>query len=169
MRVTSSSWARTWPGSGWAKIVRIAAATISPEVLGTLEHVAHEVHAAALPGRCEEHRPDRFFEAEVMVGDDELHAGESSSPEAFEERGPKRSVFRVADVDAEDFSVTGRGDPGRDHHGARHHPTADSTLDVGGVGEHIGELDLVKGPVAERVEFGVELCTDPGHFALGDP
>ena len=36
--------------SGWAKIVRIAAATISRGGLGDLgEHVAHEVHAAALP------------------------------------------------------------------------------------------------------------------------
>jgi hypothetical protein len=35
MRVTSSSWERTWAASGWAKMVRTAAATISAEALGT--------------------------------------------------------------------------------------------------------------------------------------
>ena len=36
MAAISSSWSRTWPASGWAKMVRIAAATISAEPLGTL-------------------------------------------------------------------------------------------------------------------------------------
>jgi hypothetical protein len=36
MRVTSASWERTWAASGWAKIVRTAAATISADAQGTL-------------------------------------------------------------------------------------------------------------------------------------
>jgi len=38
MRVTSSSWERTWAASGWAKTVRMAAATISALALGTLDN-----------------------------------------------------------------------------------------------------------------------------------
>ncbi len=35
IEVTSASWERTWAASGWAKMVRTAAATISAEALGT--------------------------------------------------------------------------------------------------------------------------------------
>ena len=48
MAVISSSWARTWTASGWAKIVRMAAATISAEALGTL--------AKTLRMKCTRHR-----------------------------------------------------------------------------------------------------------------
>jgi hypothetical protein len=43
MSAITSSCSRTWWASGWAKIVRMAAATISAEPLGTLEDIAQEV------------------------------------------------------------------------------------------------------------------------------
>jgi hypothetical protein len=33
------------------------------------------------------------------------------------------------------------------HHRPRHHPPLDPALQVGGVGEDVGELDVVEGPV----------------------
>ena len=150
--------------------MRIAAATISAEAFGTRgQHVAHEVHAAALPARADEHRRDRRLQAEVVVGDHELHAAEAASAEALEERGPEGAVFAVADVDAQHFAVTAGGDAGRDHDRAGHDPAVDAALDVGGVDEHVGELDVVEAAVAERLEVAVELAADAGHLALGDP
>ena len=42
-------------------------------------------------------------------------------------------------------------------------------LQVGGVQEHVGKLDVVQVPVAERRQFLVELGADAAHLGLGDP
>ena len=150
--------------------MRIAAATISADAFGTFdEHVAHEVHPAALPGCADEHRADRLLEPEVVVADHELHAGEAAGAQTLQERGPEGAVFAVADLDAQHFTVAGGGHAGGDDHGTGHDAAADSALDVGGVQEHVGEPT---GPAAGR-------GTRPGrgrarrrsatHLALGDP
>jgi hypothetical protein len=41
------------------------------------------VHPAALPARPDEHRGDRLFEAEVVVGDDQLHAVQPAGAQAL--------------------------------------------------------------------------------------
>ncbi len=105
----------------------------------------------------------------MMIGDHQLHAREAPGAQAFEERGPERAVFAVADIDTEDLAVAGRGDPSRDHDRPRHHPAPDPALDVRGVAKHVRELDMAERPAPERVEVGVELRADPRHLALGDP
>ena len=127
----------------------------------TGEDVAHEVHAASLPRGADEHRLDRGLQPEVVVRDHQLHTGEPAGPEAFEERGPERPVFAVANVHAQDLPVAGGGHPGGDHHGPGHDPAVDAALEVGGIREHVRELDMVQGPGPERLEVDVELLADP--------
>jgi hypothetical protein len=52
---------------------------MSPEALGTGQHVAHEVDPAALPRSAEHHRLDRTLEAGVLIGDHQLHPAQASS------------------------------------------------------------------------------------------
>jgi hypothetical protein len=96
-----SSWERTCSASGWAKIVRIAAATISALPFGDPgEDVAQEVHPAALPtGIASEHRPDRGLEAFVGIRDDQLHPVQAAGLQRAQESGPERPVLAVADVE----------------------------------------------------------------------
>lgn len=51
-----SSWSWTWPGLGWAKMVRIAAATISADPLGTCARTLRRkcVAETVLPGNDKE-------------------------------------------------------------------------------------------------------------------
>jgi len=132
------------------------------------QHVAHEVHPAALPARPDEHAGDRLLEAEMVVADDELHAGEPPGPQRAQERRPEGPVFGVTDLDAEDFPVTGGGDARGDDDGPRHDPALDAGFDVGGVAEHVGE-PAFELPGAERLEVAVELGADAAHLRLGDP
>ena len=76
----------------------------------------------------------------------------------MQERGPERAVFGVADVDAEDFPVAAAVTPVATITASGHDPAADSGLDVGGVEEHVRELDMIERPVPERLERLVELA-----------
>ena len=80
------------------------------------EHVAHEVHPAALPGRTEQHRTDRLLQPGVGVGDDQLGAGQPTSLQGAQERRPERPVLRIADGEPEHLPVPVGGHPGGDHH-----------------------------------------------------
>src|SRR5690606_18589479 len=42
-------------------------------------------------------------------------------------------------------------------------------MQIGGVHEHIGEIDVIQTPITERSHLFVELLTDPAHGRLGDP
>src|SRR3712207_6000032 len=97
MPATTSSWACTCSASGWAKIVRIAAATISALPLGTWASTLRMKCTRPLPGRAEQHRADRGLEPGVGVGDDQLGAGQPTGLERAQERGPERAVLRIAD------------------------------------------------------------------------
>ena len=122
---------------------------------------------AALPGSTDERRVDRRTQAGVMVGDDQGHTGQSPGLQGPEEGLPERAGLAVADVDAEDLPAAVSTHTGGDHHRPGDDPPPDPGLDVGGVDEHVGELAL-EGPVAERLELGVELSADPRHLGLGD-
>jgi hypothetical protein len=124
---------------------------------------------AALPGGAEHHCADRFAQPEVCVGDHQLGAGEATSAQPAQERDPERAVFGVADLDAEDFTVAAASYAGGHYHRPGHDPPAGSGLDIGGVQEHVWELDMVEGPVPERAQAFVELPADAADFALGDP
>jgi hypothetical protein len=54
------------------------------------EDVAHEMHPAALPGGTDEHRGDGGLEAEMVIGDDELHAAQPAA------RKPLRKAVQKA-------------------------------------------------------------------------
>ena len=88
----------------------------------------------------------------MRVGDHQLDAGEPAGAQPAEERDPERAVFGVTDLDAEDFTVAAASHAGGHYHRPRHDPPTTSGFDVGGVQEHIRELDLVKGPVPKRLE-----------------
>jgi hypothetical protein len=104
-----------------------------------------------------------------MIGDHEQYTVEASGPQALEERCPERPVLGVTDGHTEDFPVPGAGDAGGDHHCPGHDPAIDAALDVGRIGEHVEELDVIQGPVPERLQVTVELGADPRHLALADP
>src|SRR5206468_139746 len=108
------------------------------------QNVAHEVHAAALPAGPDERGGDGGLQTEVVIADDELHAGQAASPQTLQEGAPEGAVFAVAHVDAQHFAVTGGRDAGSDHHRPRHDAAADADFDVGGVAEHIRERDVVQ-------------------------
>jgi hypothetical protein len=91
------------------------------------------------------------------------------SPRGAQEGGPEGAVLGVAHGEAEDFPVAGAGHPGGHHDGFGHHPGAFVGFDVGGVEEHVGELDVVQGPVAELGHHHVELAADAAHLTFGDP
>ena len=97
----------------------------------------------------------------MVVGDHQLHAAQAPGAQALEERGPEGVVLAVTDLDTEHLAVPGRGDAGGDYHGPRHDPAPHPALEVGGIGEHIGEAGVVEAPVAEGVEVAVELGADP--------
>ena len=132
------------------------------------QDVSHEMDPAALPARPDEHRGDGGLEPEMMIGDDQGDPGEASGPQGAQERRPKRSVFAVADLDAENLTVAGGGHPGGHHDRPGDDPAAHPGLHVGGIGEHVREPDMVETASAERLEISVELGADPRHLRLGD-
>ena len=119
----TSNCSRTCSASGWAKIVRIAAATISWLPLGTS---ASTLRMKCTRQRCQaapmQHRADRGLQAGVGVGDDQLHPAQAAGLQRAQERGPERPVLGVADVEAEDLTAAVGGDAGGDHHRLGHHP-----------------------------------------------
>jgi hypothetical protein len=83
------SCSRTCGGLGGAKMVRMVAATISAEPVGTC--------ASTLRRKCTLHRCQAApssteaiaaFESRVGVGDEQLHAGQAAGAQRAQERGP---------------------------------------------------------------------------------
>ena len=77
------------------------------------ERVAHEVNAAALPGRAKD-LGDGRFQALVRIGYDELHPFQAALFEAAQKAEPERGGFRRADSQAENLpppvGIDARGD-----------------------------------------------------------
>ena len=166
----SSSCSRTAAASGWAKIVRIAARTISALPFGmrasTLRRKWTRQRCQAAPRSTAR---DGALEALVGVADDEPHAGQAARPERAQEGRPEGAVLAVADRQA-------RAPPGRPSPvtpvattiALRHDRRALVGLDVGGVEEHVGEADVVERALPEGRHDRVELAADPAHLALAD-
>ena len=123
---------------------------------------------ASLPAGADHDLGGGLLESEMVVGDDQADPGQAPGPERAQQFGPERLVLAVAHGQAEDLPVAVGGDAGGDHHGSVHDPAPDPALEVGGVTEHIGELDMAQGPSPERLHLTVELAADPAHLALGD-
>lgn len=152
---------------GWAKTVRIVAAT---HLRGPLrddgEHVAHEVNAALLPAGPDHDFADRFDQASVTVGDHQADTVQAAFTQRAKKLGPECLCLAVADHDTEDFTAAVLGDTGRDDDGLGHDLIVDAGLDVGGVEEDVRKPGVIKGTGPERVELFVEAGADPGDLAL---
>ena len=94
---------------------------------------------------------------------------EATGLQRAQERGPKRPVLRIADLEAEHLTPPVGGDAGGDHHRLGDHPAVDPGLAVGGVEEDVGVGDLGQRPVPERADLLIEVRTDPRDLGLGDP
>ena len=113
---------------------------------------------------------DGRLQAQVVVRDDQADPGEPPGPQRAQERRPEGPVLGVARRRRPSTSRLPSIDhPGRHHHGPAHHLVADPALQVGGVEEDVGELDVAKRPGPEGLELGVELSADPRDLGLGDP
>ena len=101
------------------------------------------------------------------VGDHEAHSGQAAGAHAPQEPGPERRILAVAHGETEDLAVAVRRDAGGHDDRLGHDVGALMRLDVGGVQEHVGELDVVQAPLSELGHRGVELAADARHLALG--
>ena len=77
------------------------------------EHVAHEMHSAALPGSAGEHGADRGDQARMRVRDHQLDTSEATSLERAQERGPERLRLGFPDLEPEDLPPPVRRDADR--------------------------------------------------------
>jgi hypothetical protein len=68
------------------------------------EHVAREVHRAALPGAAED-LADRAPEPLVRVGDTQPDAVQAAGPQRAQELAPERLALGLADVEPEHLAA----------------------------------------------------------------
>jgi hypothetical protein len=108
---------------------------------GMREHIAHEVHAAALLGGVE-HFGDGGLDTLVGVRDAELDAAQTASRELAQERGPEGLGLGRTDIHAKHLAPAVAVDTDRDDHGDRDDE--------------------------ERLHLLVDLSAQPRHLALGD-
>src|SRR3954452_14842185 len=130
------------------------------------QHVAHEVDAAALPGRLE-HLGDRRLEALVGFRDDQLDAGQAALLQAAQEAEPEGGSLRGTDAEAQDLAPAVLVDAHGDYSGNRHHPSALAHLEVGGVEPEIGPLAGDQA-VEEALHPFVDLLAQARDLALRD-
>jgi hypothetical protein len=82
---------------------------------------------------------------------------------------PEDLVLAVADVEAEDLALSGRGDAGgHDHRHGGDLTGGVADVEVGRVEVDVGEPDVVQDPSAERSDHFVETSADPRDLGLGD-
>jgi hypothetical protein len=126
------------------------------------------VDPAALDGRPGHGGLDGLAQAEVGVGDDQLHTLEPAGLQAPQERGPGGTILAVAHPKAEDLAAAIPAHPGGHDHGLGDDPPVDPGLAVGGVQEHIREGLTGQGTVPEGRHLVVEVGADAADLALGD-
>jgi hypothetical protein len=68
------------------------------------EHVAQEVHGAALPWAAE-HFGDRLSETLVGIRDAQAHTGQPAGPQATQELAPERLALGLANIQTEDLAA----------------------------------------------------------------
>jgi hypothetical protein len=125
------------------------------------QEVAHEVHAATLPGGIE-HFGDGCLDALVRVRDHELDAPQASAGELAQERGPERLGHGRADVHAEHLAPAIAVDVGRDNHRDRDDGPVPTLLQVVGIDPQIRPVALDR-TGQEGLHFLVDLCAEPDH------
>ena len=140
-----SNCSRTARASGWAKIVWMAAITMWVLFRFTrvstlrMKWTRHRCQAEpTITASTAAFRPRCWSEMTRRT------PAESPGPQGAQELGPKGPVLGVADGTAEHLPVAVHGHPGGHHHGPGDHLVVDPALQVGGVQEHVGELDVVE-------------------------
>jgi hypothetical protein len=93
---------------------------------------------------------------------------ESPGAKRAQELGPEAGVLGVTHRAAEHLTAPVHGHPGGHHHGPGHHLMGHPAFQVGGVQEHVRELDVVETPVPEGGQLLVEFPADAAHLGLGD-
>lgn len=167
-RCSASPW-RAWTSSGWAKMVRMTAATMSWLVRGTME--------STFLMKCTRQRCQAApWKTVLMAFFRPVWASEMTSlttiqPPGFQgpqELGPKRFVLAIADVEAEDFTASVGGNTDGDDHGLGDDAVVDAGLAIRGVEEHVGVAARAEVTAAEHAHFVVEIRANSGYFGLGD-
>ena len=151
-----SSWSATAAAAAWAKTVRMAADTISWVPSGLGPGRPHKVHPASLPGG-----PSITFSIEDRSPSwaSEMTRRTPARPRARRERRrrSKTPCPRCRPRPGQYLTVAIGGDPGCHDDGFGHHPGPVVGLDVGGVHEDIGELDVIEASLPELGDGTVEL------------
>jgi len=115
-----------------------------------------KMHLAPLPARALELNTHGGGGATMMVGDDQIHAGEAAALEPDEEVHPAALRFAVSQLQAQDLAVPLFVDPGRQQGAARAHPPIFAHLDDERIHEHEGVARAAQIPLIpgrhERVE-----------------
>src|SRR6185437_9916690 len=129
--------------------------------------VAHEVHAASLPGGAE-HFADGRLQSLMSIGDDELDAAQAASGQTAQELCPERLGLTVANGHAKHFAPAIGVDRDSDDHRYRYYMMVTPRFDVGGIQPEIRPVALDR-PVQEGLHPLVDLDAEPRDLAFADP
>ena len=147
--------------------------------------VGRQVGLAALPGGALELHLHGLDQPTVVVGDDQIDAGQATAFEPGEEVHPRALTLAVADLQAQHLAVASFVDAGRHQRADRPHPPVFAHFDHQRIHEHEGvalpaQVALVPGR-HQRIETlaqvgdrglgearATQLLSDAGHFARRD-
>ena len=131
------------------------------------EHVAQEVHRAALP-RAAEDLANRGPEPVVAVRDAEADAAQAAGPQRPEELAPERLRLGLADVKADHLAPAALVHGVGDHQALLAHGAALSDLLDLAVEPHVGVAAL-KRALAEHAHLLIEATAQPRDLILRHP
>src|SRR5579884_449342 len=124
-----------------------------------VERVAQEMHGAALPGGLRENLADRRLQTLVIVGDDELDAGEPTRLQAGQEIAPARPALAVRQLDRQDLAPAVLVNRHRHQHSLADNDPGLAHLLVARIQDQIG-IALVEPAFCERLQTLVERLVD---------
>ena len=133
---------------------------------GVRHGVAHEVHAAALPGGAE-HLGNGGLQSLVRVRYDQLDAAQAAAGQAAQELDPERLGLAMADGHAEHLASAIGVDADGDDDGDRDDVMVSSDFDVGGVKPDVGPIAF-DGAAQEGLHAFVDLAAQARDLALAD-
>ena len=133
---------------------------------GTGQQIAHEVHAASLPGGAED-TACSGLEPLVVVGDHQLHASQPTPGEGAQELGPEGLCLGRADRHAQHLAPALVVDGNRDGQRHRDDPPGVPHLHIGRIEPEVRPLALERA-LEEAPDLVVDLRAQPRHLALGD-
>jgi hypothetical protein len=130
--------------------------------------VAYEVRAAPLPRRSWKRGPHRLDQAQVIVGDHELHTREPSCHQVAQEGRPARAVLGSEDVEAQDLpapvAVHRRGH----HRGHRADAPGLPAPDLERIEPQVGVRTPIEGPGPEGFDCLIQALRELGDLRLRD-